>query len=39
MVAGSVIETVARLAAVLAIPVLLARFVGAEAGITVRQQV
>lgn len=36
VVAGSVIETVACLAAVLTVPVLLARFVGAEAGITVR---
>lgn len=36
MVAGSVIKTVAGLAAVLAVPVLLARFVGAEAGTTVR---
>ena len=39
VVAGSVIPTAARLAAVLAVPVLLARFVGAEAGRTVRQQV
>lgn len=39
VVAGSVIETVACLAAVLAVPVLLARFVRAEAGKTVRQQV
>lgn len=36
VVAGSVIETVACLAAVLTVPVLLARFVGAEGGITVR---
>lgn len=39
VVAGSVIETVAWLAAVLAVPVLLARFMRAEAGKTVRQQV
>lgn len=39
VVAGSVIEAVAHLAAVLAVPVLLARFVGAEAGTTVRQRV
>lgn len=39
VVAGGVVEAVAGLAAVLAVPALLARFVGAEAGMTVRQQV